>query len=173
MLWKAKGLYDGTLRRIGPLHRLLRALAWTGGELAVSTLSTLLRFELPREQLLPLYKLELLLGAYEAGTVRRYRALLRPGAVVFDVGAHIGYHTVRFAALVGRSGRVYAFEPHPANVRLLRRNVERRGLAQVTLIPQAVADRVERMLEGLTDDDFRNLKPEQLLELIRHEYGAG
>lgn len=139
MLWKAKGLYDGTLRRIGPLHRLVRALAWTGGELAVAVLSALLRFELPREELLPLYRLELLLGTYEAGTVRRYRALLAPGAVVFDVGAHVGYHTLRFAALVGRGGRVFAFEPHPGNFRLLRRNVERRALGQVTLIPQAVS----------------------------------
>jgi len=140
MLGKAKGLYDGTLRRIGPLHRLVRALAWMGGELAVAALSAGLRFELPREALFPLYKLELLLGTYEAATVRRYRALLRPGAVVFDVGAHVGYHTLRFARLVGREGRVFAFEPHPGNYRLLRRNVERRALPQVTLIPQAVSD---------------------------------
>ncbi len=40
-------------------------------------------------------------------------------------------------------------------------------------IPAAVRDRIERMLEGLTDGDFRSLKPEQLLELIRLEYAAG
>jgi FkbM family methyltransferase len=140
MLWKAKGFYDGTLRRIGPLHRLVRALAWKGGDLAVGLLSAVLRFDLPRDDLLPLYKLELLLGTYESRTVRRYRSLIPPGAVVFDVGAHVGYHTLRFARLVGPAGRVFAFEPHPANVRLLRRNVERRGLDQVTLIPQAVSD---------------------------------
>ena len=140
MFGKAKGLYDGTLRRIAPLHRLVRTLAWTGGELAVAVLSALLRFDLPREELLPLYKLELLLGTYEAGTVRRYRALLRPGGIVFDVGAHVGYHTLRFAALVGRGGRVFAFEPHAGNFRLLRRNVERRALPQVTPIPHAVSD---------------------------------
>ena len=48
-----------------------------------------------------------------------------------------------------------------------------RQLLQKPDVPRAVADRVERLLEGLTDDDFRNLKPEQLLDLIRHEYGAG
>ena len=48
-----------------------------------------------------------------------------------------------------------------------------RQMLQRPDIPRAVGDRIERMLEGLTDDDFRNLKPEQLFELIRHEYGAG
>lgn len=140
MLWKAKGLYDGTLRRIGPLHRLLRPLAWKGGELAVAALSAILRFDLPRDELLPLYRLELLLGTYESATVRAYRALIRPGAVVFDVGAHVGYHTLRFARLAGRRGKVFAFEPHPENFQLLRRNVARRVLPQVTLVPEAVSD---------------------------------
>jgi len=39
-------------------------------------------------------------------------------------------------------------------------------------VPKGAADRIEKMLEGLTDDDFRELKPEQLLELIRQEYGS-
>ncbi len=48
-----------------------------------------------------------------------------------------------------------------------------RQLLQKPDVPRAVADRVEKLLEGLTDDDFRNLTPEQLLDLIRHEYSAG
>jgi circadian clock protein KaiC len=40
-------------------------------------------------------------------------------------------------------------------------------------LPKPVTERLERMLEGLTDDDFRNLKPEQILDLIRNEYGTG
>ncbi len=144
MLWKAKSLYDRSLRRIGPLHRLLRALAWGGGELAARLLSLLLRFEVPRDELLPLYELDLLLGTFESGTVRRYRSLIRPGGIVFDVGAHVGYHTLRFARLVGPTGRVVAFEPHPGNFRLLRRNVERRDLSWVTLVPAAVSDAAGR-----------------------------
>ena len=40
-------------------------------------------------------------------------------------------------------------------------------------LPKPVTERLERMLEGLTDEDFRNLKPEQILDLIRNEYGTG
>ncbi len=46
------------------------------------------------------------------------------GAVVWDVGAHIGYESLLFAELVGPAGRVVAFEPNPANAREWQRNVK-------------------------------------------------
>jgi FkbM family methyltransferase len=42
---------------------------------------------------------------------------------------------------VGRAGRVVAFEPHPANVRALRRNVEANRLENVLVVPKAVSSR--------------------------------
>ena len=36
---------------------------------------------------------------------------IKPGDTVIDVGANIGVHTLRFAQLVGKMGRVFAFEP--------------------------------------------------------------
>src|SRR5690554_7676504 len=45
------------------------------------------------------------------------------GKVVWDVGAHIGYHTLGFAQLVGPSGQVVAFEPNPFNAKRLRENI--------------------------------------------------
>lgn len=46
-------------------------------------------------------------------------------AIVWDVGAHIGYHSLAFAALVGPSGHVVAFEPNPHNIERLRQHLER------------------------------------------------
>ena len=40
-------------------------------------------------------------------------------------------------------------------------------------LPKEVRDRLEKSLDGLTDADFRNLKPEQVLELILQEYQGG
>ena len=40
-------------------------------------------------------------------------------------------------------------------------------------LPKAVRERLEKSLEGLTDEDFRTLKPEQVLDLILQEYQAG
>src|SRR5262249_46293166 len=46
-----------------------------------------------------------------------------------------------FARRVGPRGRVFAFEPDPANFALLRRNVEMNGYRNVVLSPLAVSDR--------------------------------
>ena len=52
-----------------------------------------------------------LLGAYERSILRAYSSIIRPGDVVFDIGANIGAHTLHFARLAGPTGRVFAFEP--------------------------------------------------------------
>lgn len=58
---------------------------------------------------------------YEVLVQLVYEALLRPGDVAFDVGAHVGRHTVPMAQCVGPTGRVVAFEPLPACNACLRR----------------------------------------------------
>jgi FkbM family methyltransferase len=64
-----------------------------------------------------------LLGAYEPRTLRAYESLIRPGAVVFDIGANIGAHTLHFARLAGPTGRVVAFEPTDFACAKLRANL--------------------------------------------------
>jgi len=64
-----------------------------------------------------------LLGAYEAKTLAAYRSKLKPGAVVFDIGANVGAHTLHFAKLVGASGHVHAFEPTDFACAKLRANL--------------------------------------------------
>jgi FkbM family methyltransferase len=64
--------------------------------------------------------------------------LVRPGDVVLDVGAHVGYHTIWLSKLVGQSGTVYAFEPNPEAARALQRTVDQLGNA--SLLPYALSD---------------------------------
>jgi FkbM family methyltransferase len=52
-----------------------------------------------------------LLGGFEKSTARTLRQLVKPGDVTFDIGANVGAHTLGLADSVGRSGRVFAFEP--------------------------------------------------------------
>jgi KaiC/GvpD/RAD55 family RecA-like ATPase len=40
-------------------------------------------------------------------------------------------------------------------------------------LPKDIRERLEKALEGLTDEDFRSLKPEQVLDLILQEYQSG
>ena len=57
-----------------------------------------------------------------------YEALEESGGIadarIWDVGAHVGYHTLAFAALVGPRGRVVAFEPNPYNAERIQQNLE-------------------------------------------------
>jgi FkbM family methyltransferase len=140
ILDRLEPLYDATLRRVGPVHAVLREAVWSAGDALVRVSSAVTAFELPPDRLLPLYKLQFLLGTYERGTVRAVRELLRPGMIAIDVGAHAGYYTLLFSRLVGPAGRVLAFEPHPVTFAVLARNAQRRALANVRLFPSAVSD---------------------------------
>jgi len=68
-------------------------------------------------------------GSYEATFSRVLDAVLKPGATVVDVGAHVGYHAIRLANLVGPHGRVIAYEPEPTLADILQINIDRNGLS--------------------------------------------
>ncbi|MGD9902962.1 MAG: class I SAM-dependent methyltransferase [Vicinamibacterales bacterium] len=59
---------------------------------------------------------------------------IRPGQTVADLGAGSGYYTLRLARAVGPTGRVYATDIQPAMLDLLRANVARAGLDNVTAV---------------------------------------
>jgi FkbM family methyltransferase len=70
-------------------------------------------------------------GAHAGGELGLLEAVLRPGDVVLDVGAHIGTFAVPLARVVGIEGVVVCFEPVPATARLLDANVELNGLGRI------------------------------------------
>jgi FkbM family methyltransferase len=77
-----------------------------------------------------------LLGAFEPGTQRTLKRLLKPGDTVFDIGANIGAHTLSLAQCVGPSGKVYAFEPTDFAFEKLRRNLALNPDSQARTFPQ-------------------------------------
>jgi FkbM family methyltransferase len=68
------------------------------------------------------------LGKIETGTSRLCKRILRPGDVVFDIGANIGWYTCLFAKYVTCAGKVHAFEPVPWIFEKLRVNCALNGL---------------------------------------------
>ena len=79
---------------------------------------------------------------YDADEMDFIRRYLRPGDTVIDAGANVGTYTLLSASVIGRTGKVHAFEPAPAMVDALRRNVELNDLADVVQIHQmALTDR--------------------------------
>ena len=73
-------------------------------------------------------------------------SVLKPGGVLLDVGAHIGYFSLKGAARVGPSGRVVSFEPNPETLVELRSNVAASHVESiVTVAPVACSDREQQL----------------------------
>jgi FkbM family methyltransferase len=81
------------------------------------------------------------LGTYEPELQAALREFLKPGMMVYDVGANIGYVTLMLAHQTGASGKVFAFEALPANVERIQKNIALNKLSNVTVISGAVLDK--------------------------------
>lgn len=64
---------------------------------------------------------------------------VRAGSVFYDIGANVGFLTTIGAKLVGPTGKVYAFEPVPANAAYVRLNSKLNGFEQTVVFQQAVS----------------------------------
>jgi len=79
------------------------------------------------------------LGSYEYEKRRVFQRAIKPGDVVYDIGANVGFYTLLSSILVGTEGRVYAFEPLPSNLRDLRKHQEINRIFNCTVIEAAVS----------------------------------
>lgn len=77
---------------------------------------------------------------YEPLATALFKRSLGEGKVVLDVGANVGYFTLLAANAVGARGHVFAFEPAPGNVRMLKRNVEMNQYENVSCLALAVGE---------------------------------
>jgi FkbM family methyltransferase len=59
------------------------------------------------------------------------KKVIDPGSTVIDCGANLGHHSIAFASLVGRAGRVIAIEPSPMNLILLLLNIQSSHFADI------------------------------------------
>ncbi len=86
------------------------------------------------------------LGTTEPDVQASFVELCRPGCVVLDVGANVGFYTIIAAKHVGPSGRVVAFEPVESTVQALRHNVTLNDFAHVDVHALALGS-----ITGTTD----------------------
>src|ERR1700691_3168087 len=80
-------------------------------------------------------------GTYEPAQTALFCELVKPGDVVYDVGAHFGYYALLASKLVRTEGRVLAFEPSPPNLARLYRHIELNRSSNVQVLELAVSDR--------------------------------
>ena len=77
-------------------------------------------------------------GVFEPLTFSTLSEIVRPGAVVLELGACYGEFAIHLSRLVGPSGRVYSFELFPPYFAIAERNIALNGISNVRLINRAV-----------------------------------
>lgn len=77
------------------------------------------------------------LGRKDHYDVYHLQRLLKPGHVLFDVGANFGYYSVVLASRLGKRCEVHAFEPNPPTRARLRHHVGANGLEGVVRVHDA------------------------------------
>jgi FkbM family methyltransferase len=102
----------------------------------ISTVHHDIRMELDPEEWL---QIELrALGRLEPRTTALFERILRPGDSCVDIGAHVGYHSLVAARLVGEGGRVFSVDPQPYNCAKILTNAELNGFTNITVVVAAV-----------------------------------
>ncbi len=95
-----------------------------------------------------------------------YRGMPGPGGVIVEAGAYIGFKAIRFADIVGPTGKVVAIEMIPDNAELMDRNVRANGLEDV----------VTTVRSGLWDEPgeftaiYKNYQQNSLVQLDDRKY---
>lgn len=78
---------------------------------------------------------------YESDLCEAIEAIVKPGWICVDVGAHTGVITEMLAGWVGPSGHVFAFEAHPGNAEALSADLDAKALMnRVTVENLAISD---------------------------------
>jgi FkbM family methyltransferase len=69
------------------------------------------------------------------------RKKLKPEDTFIDVGTHIGWYSLNAAQVVGIKGKVVAFEPNPACIDVMEKNVKLNKLSNLVLEKIALSDK--------------------------------
>jgi len=91
---------------------------------------------------------------WEPFEVNLIEKIVKKGDNVLDIGANIGFYTLILARLVGKTGRVYAFEPEKNNFNLLKKNVEISNYKNIILINKAVSNKTGKIKLYLCQDNL-------------------
>jgi len=68
------------------------------------------------------------------------KQIVKNGFIVVELAAHIGYYTLLLSQLVGKNGKVFAFEPDPTTFGMLKKNVKINECENVTVEQKAISN---------------------------------
>lgn len=86
-------------------------------------------------------QLSLIFEAPELHLQEIVKKYIKPGDIVFDIGANIGYVSIAMSRIVGEHGKVYSFEAIPSTGERCKKNLELNNCNNVTFINKALSDK--------------------------------
>jgi len=95
----------------------------------------------------------------------------QPGMMVADIGAGVGYYSMKIASLVGPAGKVYASDIQPEMLRMLRRRLEKAKVKNV--VPVLATETSAGIEAGIIDlallvDVYHEFsRPQAMLKSLR------
>jgi len=90
-------------------------------------------------------------GAGEPEVQNALQQCLRPGMIFYDIGANIGFFSLLAARIVGKDGRVVAFEADPEIAARLREHVTRNDCRAISVEEKAVWSEPSTVFFARTD----------------------
>ena len=111
------------------------------------------------------------------------KEIVKPGMCILEVGANVGYYTILMGKLIGKTGKIYSYEPYPRSLDILIRNlklnnltdtVEVYGLAvsdvnTVTKLYLGSATNVHTLMNSKTvdsDSDYIDVETKDIREIL-------
>lgn len=79
-------------------------------------------------------------GSYEAGTLNFIEENLSKGGTFLDVGANIGLMSLVASKVVGDSGHIISFEPHPVTADILRSNIQLNNIKNIEVVEKGIGN---------------------------------
>lgn len=80
-------------------------------------------------------------GKYEETEAKIMEQKISKGDIVIDAGANIGLHTLNMAKIVGKTGKVFAFEPEITNFGILKKNIKLNNYTNIFAEHKAVGEK--------------------------------
>jgi FkbM family methyltransferase len=80
-----------------------------------------------------------------------------------DIGANMGFYTLKFARWVGQNGRVAAFEPNPTILKRIKANMELNQFSSIDLVAKAIHLEINKVPFFISQDPvLSSMKPSEI-----------
>lgn len=68
---------------------------------------------------------------------------IKPNQIILDIGANVGYYSLKFSKIMGHTGKIIAIEPDPNSYFTLKQNFELNDFSNIEIHNVAITDKNE------------------------------